>query len=214
MLDALVCSLYELVLTSSRAEGEHDTISAGHAFEEQTARLVYSHEKREGLKANQPRLTLQMPTVSGLAYQFDASFSFRDAIFVIECKKRRTLLTGGELVHYFSSKILDYALASERAGGRMKMRGIFVSTQDIGDSGFIYGLSFGVRVIDPAHPPVEYMVSTIPENETALRCSLEQLETQLDTDFIHDTRVSPSAVYQQYQFLKRRWEKVAGSPGP
>lgn len=214
MLDAVMRSLYELALRSSKAESEQDKILTGHEFEEETARLVYSHEKSEGLKAHQPRLTLQMPTISGLAYQFDASFTYRDALFVIECKRRRSLLVGSELVHYFSSKILDYVLASEKAGSHMKMRGIFLSTQDTGDTGFIYGLSFGVRVVDPAHPPIEYMLSTLPQEEVTLRRALQQLESQMDADFIHDSRASPSAVYKEYQFLRKRWEKVAGSSRP
>lgn len=211
MLDALMCSLYKLVLSSSKMEGGEDKILAGHEFEEETARLVYSHEKSEGLKAHQPRLTLQMPTISGLTYQFDTSFTYRDILFVIECKKRGSLLVGSELVHYFSSKILDYVLASEKTGSHLKMRGIFVSTRDTGETGFIYGLSFGVRVIDPAHPPIEYILSTLPQEEVALRRALQQLESQMDADFIHDTRTSPSAVYKEYQFLRKRWEKVAGS---
>ena len=73
MLEGLICALYELVVKSSQSEGK-DRISAGHEFEQETARLVYSHEKIEGLKANPPRLTLQMPTISGLAYQFDVFY--------------------------------------------------------------------------------------------------------------------------------------------
>jgi hypothetical protein len=210
MLEGLICALYELVVKSSQSEGK-DRISAGHEFEEETARLVYSHEKIEGLKANPPRLTLQMPTISGLAYQFDASFSYRDAIFLIECKKRKSLLTGIELVHYFASKILDYALAANRSGSLLKMRGIFMSTQDTGDSGHVYGLSFGVRVIDPSHPPVEFILSRLPDSEAALRRSFQELQRKVDTDFVNDLRNSPSSVYKDYQFLRGRWDKVAGN---
>ncbi|MCX6659249.1 MAG: hypothetical protein NTX81_02545, partial [Candidatus Bathyarchaeota archaeon] len=185
MLDTLMCSLYELTVKSS-ASGYENKISGGHEFEEQTARLVYLHENLEGLKANPPRLTLQLPTISGLTYQFDVSFYFHNALFVIECKKRESLLTGSELVHYFLSKIMDYVLASKRAGGNLKMHGIFLSTQDTGDSGCICGLSFGVRVIDPTHPPIEYMLSKLPQEEVALRKSLEHLGKKIDTDFIHD----------------------------
>jgi hypothetical protein len=206
-----MCSLYELAVRSSKVNDMDKTLD-GHQFEEEVARLVYRHEKIEGLKAHQPRLTLQLPTISGLAYQFDASFSFRDALFVIECKKRKSLLIGSELVHYFSSKILDYALASERAGRPMKMHGIFLSTQDTGDSGTIYGLSFGVIVIDPFRPPVRYMLSTLPAGETALRQSLAELDTQMSLDFIHGTRTSPSQVYKQYQFLRKRWKEIVGNP--
>jgi hypothetical protein len=208
MLEGLLCALYQLVVKSSQSEGK-DRISAGHEFEEETARLIYSHEKTEGLKANQPRLTLQMPTISGLAYQFDASFSYRDALFLIECKKRKSLLTGTEVVHYFTSKILDYALAAERSGTKLKMRGIFMSTQDTGDSGHVYGLSFGVRVIDPSHPPVEFMLSRLPPSEAALKQSLLALQEKADSDFVTDQRTSPSSVYKEYQFLHRRWNKIA-----
>jgi hypothetical protein len=210
MLDALMCSLYELAVRSSK-ESDEDKTLGGHQFEERVARLIYAHEKIEGLKAQQPRLTLQLPTISGLAYQFDASFSFRDALFVIECKKRRSLLTGSELVHYFSSKILDYVLASEKAGRPMKMRGIFLSTQDTGESGTIYGLSFGVMVIDPSHPPVPYMLSTLSQEENALRQSLVELDEKMTLDFTRHAGNSPSKVYEQYQFLRKRWKGVVGS---
>jgi hypothetical protein len=207
-----MCSLYELALKSTESEG--DARFAGHQFEEETARLIYQHEEPEGLKAHQPRLTLQLPTVSGLTYQFDASFSHRDVFFVLECKKRKSLLTGSELVHYFCSKILDYVLASERAGKRLRMRGIFVSTHDSGDHGFIYGMPFGVRVVDPEHPPPEYMVATLPQDEVALKNSLLVLSNQFDADFLHDSRLSPLKVFKEYEFLRSRWEKIEGHTKP
>jgi hypothetical protein len=210
MLDGLTCALYELVVKASQHEGK-DRISAGHDFEEETARLVYSHEKTEGLKANQPRLTLQMPTISGLTYQFDASFSCRDVLYLIECKKRKSLLTGGELVHYFASKVLDYELAAKRSGTQLKMRGIFMSTQDTGDSGHVFGLAFGVRVIDPAHPPLEFMLSKLPPGEASLQRSLVELQEKTNVDFVNDPRSSPASVYKEYQFLRGRWEKVVGN---
>ena len=212
MLEGLTCVLYELVVKASRHESR-DRISAGHDFEEETARLVYSYEKTEGLKANQPRLTLQMPTISGLAYQFDASFSYRDFLFLIECKKRKALLTGGELVHYFASKVLDYELAARRSGNHLKMRGIFMSTQDTGDSGHVFGLAFGVKVIDPTHPPVEFMLSKLPSGEAALRRCFVELQEKTNTDFVNDIRNSPSSVYKEYQFLHGRWEKIVGNSG-
>jgi hypothetical protein len=114
-------------------------------------------------------------------------------------------------VHYFSSKILDYALAANRSGSHLKMRGIFMSTQDTGDSGHVYGLSFGVRVIDPSHPPVEFMLSKLPDSEAALRCSFQELQRKVDTDFVNDLRNPPSFVYKEYQFLKGRWDKIVGN---
>ncbi len=212
MLEGLTCALYELVVKASQYE-EKDRISAGHDFEEETARLVYSLEKTEGLKANQPRLTLQMPTISGLTYQFDASFSYRDLLFLIECKKRKSLLTGGELVHYFASKVLDYEMAAKRSGSRLRMRGIFMSTQDTGDSGHVFGLAFGVRVIDPTHPPLEFMLSKLPSSEAALKRSFMELQEKTSVDFVNDVRNSPSSVYKQYQFLRGRWENVVGNSG-
>lgn len=164
-----------------------------------------------GLKANQARLTLQMPTVSGLTYQFDATFNHRGILYVVECKKRRSLLIGSELVHYFSSKILDYVLASGAKGSPLRMRGIFISTQDTGDSGHIFGMAFGIKVIDPAHPPVEYMLSTLPKGEETLRKSLQQLKLRLERDFARDKRISPTDTYKEYQFLRRRWEMIAGT---
>jgi hypothetical protein len=207
LLEGLLSALYELAVKSSQTEAK-DKILAGHEFEEETARLIYSHEKKEGLKANQPRLTLQMPTISSLVYQFDASFSHRDTLFLVECKKRKSLLTGIELVHYFTSKILDYGLAADRSGSKLKLRGIFMSTQDTGDSGHVYGLSFGVRVIDPTHPPVEFMLSKLPAGETALKQSLLALQAKTDSDFLTDQRTTPSSVYKEYQFLRGRCDKL------
>lgn len=205
-------SLYELVLRASSSRSNGDKILEGHEFEEETARIVYLHEKSAGIKANQPRLTLQMPTVSGLSYQFDASFSFRDTLYVVECKKRKSMLTGSELVHYFVSKILDYVLAVEGSGKAVQLRGIFLSTQDAGDSGFTFGLSFGVRVIDPVHPPVEYMLSNLPTGETALMQSLSELSDRMNMDFIHNRRASPNDLYKQYKFLQSRWRNSAQPP--
>jgi hypothetical protein len=115
-----------------------------------------------------------MPTISGLTYQFDASFSYRDLLFLIECKRKSP--TGGELVHYFASKVLDYELAAKRSGCHLRMRGIFMSTQDTGHSGHVFGLAFGVRVTDPTHPPLEFMLSKLPASEAALKRSFVELQ--------------------------------------
>jgi hypothetical protein len=83
-----------------------------------------------------------------------------------------------------------------------------MSTQDTGDNGHVYGLSFGVRIIDPAHPPVEFMLSKLPPSEPALKQSLLALQEKTDSDFVNDHRTSPSSVYRDYQFLRGRWNSL------
>ena len=108
---SLLCRLYLLVCSKlSVKKGNH--IAEGHKFEDETSEQIYHLALELGLEPNPPRMTLQLPTLSGNLHQFDASFRSGKNIFVIECKNTR--LAAKDYVYYFNAKILDYVLAIKK----------------------------------------------------------------------------------------------------
>ena len=66
---------------------------------------------------------------------------------------------------YFNAKILDYALGSRIYNQNLVFKGIFLSTAKIKDNAKCYALAYGIVPVDPFTPPVEYMISSIKEDD-------------------------------------------------
>lgn len=180
---------------------------AGHLFEDVTAQKIYSHARSLGLRPNPPRHTLNYPTFSGDSYQFDASFSLGDDIYVIECK--RTKMPAKVHIHYFNSQIFDYLLGAKIRKQNLLMKGIFLSTVKVRESSMIYAIANGITVIDPVSPPMEYMVSTLKEGSVLSKAMKELLDKLPDSssilDFDRVRRWSASDLFKEYRFLCKRW---------
>jgi hypothetical protein len=200
-LDPLFRSLYALTRQQSvRAKGE-SRIRAGHSFEDATAQLVYSHSRQCGLKAFPPRQIVNMPTLSGNSYEFDASFSHGDILYLLECKRRQ--LSAAEHVPYFASKVLDHGIAVRGKGTRIK--GIFMSSVEVGPSSMQFGFAFGLRIITPSDPPLEELYSRCEDNG-ALKRAVHKLWEQMDSVDPLGKLSGPTAptLLKSYEFLKRR----------
>jgi len=210
VIDSLLSALYLLVKEEEKEITSRTGIGAGHAFEDTTAQKIYFHAKELGLRPNPPRYTLDYPTFSGNVHQFDASFRFGNITYVIECKKRK--MAAKEHIYYFNSKVLDYVLGAKVRGESFPMKGIFLSTVEVGETSMIYAIAYGILVIDPASPPVEHMMSTLSEG-SALWKALQDLKDKFQSLHVSDfdaTGQRPAAdLYNHYRFLSKRWMREA-----
>jgi len=208
-LGRLFSSLYSLVREEAKVKRKMDRTKAGHLFEDVTAQKIYSHARSLGLRPNPPRHTLSHPTFSGGFYQFDASFSLDDVIYVIECK--RTKMPAKVHIHYFNSQILDYLLGAKKRKENSVMKGIFLSTVRVRESSVIYAIANGITVIDPVSPPLEYMVSTLKDGSVLSKAMKQLLVKWPDSssilDFDRVRRWSASNLLKEYRFLCKRWRE-------
>jgi len=200
----LLCRLYLLVYSKlSVKKGNH--IAEGHKFEDETSEQIYHLALELGLEPNPPRMTLQLPTLSGNLHQFDASFRYGKNVYVIECKNTR--LAAKDYIYYFNAKILDYVLASKERSEELTLRGIFLSTVPVAKSALRYSFAYGIRVVDPISPPIEYMIQTILDDE-GLKSALGTLLDQVNEITPKGNSLNlqkPSQLFKEYQFLCARW---------
>jgi len=203
--------LKALYLSSVRKRhtGEGSRSAEGHKFEDETSQQIYNLAQKQGLEPNPPRMTLQLPTISGNLHQFDASFRSGNCIFVIECKNTRT--AAKDYVYYFNAKILDYLLAKSD-GKEPMLRGIFLCLVPLIKSAWLYSLAYGMRVVDPASPPIEYMIEETDDEtlKTALTSLLIRVNGVTPTGRNPD-HCSPSQLLSEYRFLSARWTESYGS---
>ena len=204
-LDPLFRALYSLAKTQGpRVEGQ-SRIRAGHSFENETAQLVYSRARECGLKAFPPRQRMNIPTRSGNSYQFDASFSHGETIYLVECKKRQ--FTAAEHVPYFVSKVLDHNIVTRGRGSQVK--GIFLSSVEVSRNSVQFGFAFGLRIVDPSNPPLEELYSICRDYEP-MRRAIQKLWDQVNSIDPLNPRSGPSpqTLLKSYEFLKRRASNI------
>jgi hypothetical protein len=196
---SLLCRLYELCILKANDKGGN-RIAKGHIFEDETAEQVYYFAREVGLDPYPPRMTLELPTLSGNFHQFDASFRYEHDIFVVECKN--TKQAAKDYLYYFNAKIMDY-IHSTSSNELFSFRGIFLSTVPVSDSAWKYGLAYGLRIIDPDSPPPEYMISN---NQVSTFLSLARNVVEKMKKLSEgSTDYSPQRVLEDYRYLCGRW---------
>jgi len=177
----------------------------GRKFEDETAEQIYAVAYELGFQPNPPRFTLELPTISGNRHQFDASFRHEDTYYLIECKNTKT--AAKDYVYYFYSRILDHIFASNDGS---KFKGVFICAVEVPDSAWRYSIAYGVRVLDPVSPPLEYMIKTSekhPKLQKAMSNYLEKTESisfnnwdLLDPD--------PDRLLDEYRYFCTRWREL------
>jgi len=195
--------LYPLVCEAS--EKYSGKYSKGRTFEDKTAEQIYAVARELGFQPNPPRLTLELPTLSGNRHQFDASFQHGNVYYLVECKNTKT--AAKDYIYYFYSKILDYIYASDDGS---QFKGIFVCAVEVPDSAWRYSIAYGVRVLDPVSPPLEYMIKTGEKHsklQQAMSSYLEKIESIslknwefLDSD--------PNRLLDEYRYFCTRWREL------
>jgi len=195
--------LYPLVCNASKKY--MGTRGKGGKFEDETAEQIYSVAYELGFQPNPPRLTLDLPTISGNRHQFDASFQHENTYFLVECKNTKT--AAKDYVYYFYSKILDHIYASTDGS---KFKGIFICAVEVPDSAWRYSLAYGLRVLDPSSPPLEHMIKTSQEN-TTLQKALENYLKKTEAISINNIDLfnyDPEQLLKEYRFICSRWREL------
>jgi hypothetical protein len=200
---SLLCRLYPLVcLSSSKYDGVE---RKGPRFEAEVAEQVYRFALESGFNAHPPRMSLSYGTVSGNVHQFDASFSHRDGIFLVECKNTRQ--AAKDYLYYFNAKILDYAQHPQNRG--IGFQGIFVSVVPVAESAWRYALAYGIRVVEPGFPPPELIYA---ESDDATLCSLARGMLHKISSFRGGVgEYSPQRVLDDYRYLCSLWSDCANA---
>ena len=176
----------------------------GSQFEDEVSEHIYDVALESGFKPNTPRYTLALSTRSNNKHQFDASFTWKNTYYLVECKNTQT--AAKDYVYYFNSKILDYA----HANPEIFFKGIFLCAVSIPDSAWRYSIAYGLRLLDPESPPPEYMIKTChgePELATALERHLEKIE-EAASDMWEDDLGIASRLYDEYRYYVNRWRNL------
>ena len=205
---SLASTLFELVRAK---KGGANSRVAGYKFEDLTAMKIYSFAREYGFEAFQPRYTIPYPTLSGAHHQFDACYKEGNTFHVFECKKIKIPLK--QHIYYFNSKIFDYVLAAWKSGSDFRIKGTFLSTVDVGDSVMAYALSYGLTVIDPSSPPIEYMLRS--DINPKLRRTLRDFKVSLpqSLDVLKRKTITGKTgkeLCSEYRFLVKRWMEEIG----
>ena len=197
----LLIRLYELCTSKTQERGSNRVV-AGHKFEDETSEQIYHFARNSGYEANPPRTTLNLPTLSGNAHQFDASFEQGGEIFLVECKDTRE--AAKEYLYTFNAKIMDYvdALEPEQC---LSFRGFFLSTVPVALSAWRYGLAYGIRIVDPDSPPPEYIIANCSD-ESLVTAFVNILEKMLDLAQRNERGLLAPKILEEYRFLCRRWK--------
>ena len=199
-MGSLLCRLYELCLSKAE-DKEGNRVVEGHRFENETAEQIYHFAREIGLDPNPPRTTLILPTLSGNLHQFDGCLRSGEDIFVVECKNTRE--AAKDYLYYFNAKLMDYT-HSPRFSTSMGLKGIFVSTVSVANSAWRYGLAYGIRIVDPASPPPEYML--IDAHDEALEEGLKQLLAKMAALVAEKEQPGGALrLLEEYRYLCRRW---------
>lgn len=197
----LLMRLYELCISKIKEKGANRVV-AGHKFEDETSEQIYHFARTSGYDANPPRTTLNLPTLSGNAHQFDATFKQGGEIFLIECKDTRE--AAKEYLYTFNAKIMDYvdALESEQC---LSFRGFFVSTVPVAQSAWRYGLAYEIRIVDPDSPPPEYVIANCSD-ESLVAAFANMLEKMSELAQKKERGQQAPKILEEYRFLCKRWK--------
>jgi hypothetical protein len=175
----------------------------GAQFEDEVSEHIYDVARDLGYSPYKPRYTLELPTRSNNKHQFDAAFTSKDTYYLVECKNTQT--AGMDYIYYFNSKILDYA----HMNPMHKFKGIFLCAAAIPDSAWRYSISYGLRLLDPDSPPIEYMISTCSDDLSlgkVLESYLAKLEDASEYLWEEDITLA-SSLYEEYRYYITRWRR-------
>jgi hypothetical protein len=197
----LLNRLYDLCLIKMDHK-EQNKSAEGHKFEDETSEQIYHFAREAGFDSDPPRTTLNLPTRSGNVHQFDASFRSGGNIFVVECKNTRE--AAKNYLYYFNAEILDYIHALDPQQG-LSLKGIFLSTVPVAYSAWLYGLAYGIRIIDPDSPPPEYVLKKLVDQSLTegFKSILDKMDDLKETN--NRSQGAPR-VLEEYRFLCGRWK--------
>jgi hypothetical protein len=202
-LQKVLQELYLLVRREGLAiGGAGGTSDAGHTFEDTVSRRIHALSKDLGFQSTPARHTLELPTLSGTKHQIDCSFNIAEVSYLVECKRRKA--SAKDQIHYFNSVIADYTLGLRLRNAGHLVKGIFLSTAPVDDNSLAYSLAYGLAVIDPAHPPIEFLVAR-EKDESLKRAIVAFGEKVPPFNPLHRDRLNqefaPETLLREYKFL-------------
>ncbi len=206
MLSKVLSELYELTVKEAESMGKRrGTTEEGHSFEDVVSHTIHRMSKDVGFRSISARHTLELPTFSGIRHQFDCSFVLDDVIYLVECKRRKVSMKAQ--IHYFNSIVTDYVLGLKLRNENPMIKGVFLSTAELDDNSIAYATAYGLTVVDPAHPPLEYLIAK--ENNPDLRRALFALKEKVPSvSPLRNNRLfqeqTPMTLLREYEFLMSR----------
>jgi hypothetical protein len=164
MIDRTIVLLFNLITKEGKPGLGEPRVRAGFALEEMVSQKAYECIRGyPGIAVLPPRSTLNYPTVSGLAHQFDVVMRESNTFYVIECKRRG--IASIDQIFSFNAKILDYAF-KDSFNKNFSIKGVFLSTAKLTDNARKYALAHGIIPIDPSLPPIQFMIDRVKEEDT------------------------------------------------
>jgi len=174
-LNQRIGALYRFVKEESVQLSSGSPSKQGYDFEDRASRKIHDLMQGYGVTLRPPRTELEYPSFSGIKHPFDNIFIHEKVLYPIECK---TTFHQIEHLYAFNGKILDHALGLRIHDIALRMRGIFLSTTELGESARVYAFSYGIIPIDPVAAPLEYMIETVHEDDS-LRQQLVELNERV-----------------------------------
>lgn len=204
IIDKLIVALYNMLCEERETLDKKASSKEGFSFEDHVSQRVYQCIRKYPASVFPPRSTLNYPTVSGLRHQFDGIAKDGNTIFVIECKRRGVALI--DQVFSFNSKILDYAL-KDSFSSFFQIKGIFLCTAEITENIRKYALAYGIIPIDPALPPLEFMLNKTREDDE-IRQELIKVKKllALPQPKALKSRLNGHELFQMFMICYQKWK--------
>lgn len=161
-LSQITGALYRFVREEDKSLKSGSPSKQGYDFEDRASRRIHDLVNGYGVVKRPPRTELEYPSFSGIRHPFDNSFLHEKVIYPIECKATAHQV---EHLYAFNAKIIDHALGIKIHDIDLQMRGIFLSTAELGQTGRAYALAYGMIPIDPTVPPIDYMIESVRDDD-------------------------------------------------
>jgi hypothetical protein len=193
--------LYETVRNEARY-GNKTSSEEGFAFEDRVSDSIFKMSKKLGFTSYPSRHILDWPSLSGNKYQFDASFSIGDTVYLVECKRKK--FSTNENMFYFSAKLMDYLFAAD---SHPPLEGIFLSTSSLERTARIYAIAYCVKAIDPEWPPLEHLIAGLPAGSkyrAPLAELLKKIQENKPSPFSKSPRRNPTELLDEFEFFLNR----------
>jgi hypothetical protein len=206
LLTDIIGSLYDFVRDESKASRKGVPSKHGYEFENKTSRKIHDLIQGHGVTKRPPRTEFEYPSFSGIKHPFDNLFFLDKVVYPIECKAAAHQI---EHLYAFLAKMVDHALGFRIQGIDLRMRGIFLSTTELGRNARAFAFAYGMIPIDPVIPPLEYMIQPLRVDD-GLRDDLQRLCTATTT-YLPDVldsgeRGNGVKLEETFDHCYRRWK--------
>jgi len=207
MMRNVLSALYQFIGEEGRRQ-TRPSGKGGRELEDKTSKRIYDLVRGYGIKTLSPFSPLEYLSLPGIKHQIDNCMVDGKIIYLIECKSGMHKI---DHLYSFNAKIIDHALGFEAIGLGLSIRGIFLSTSEIGYNSRVFAFTYGIIPIDPVVPPLEHIMSKVPEGEP-LREKLLRLEQKLTVympDLLRSKERRDSAkITREFMHCFQEWKEM------